>query len=343
MFDGFNKGRRRLIGAALFASLSPSVVGCGVLNRGATGFVGNPFSLGIGSGDPVADGFVLWTRVAPDPFDVRQLAREDVLVNWEIAEDSRFSTIVRTGQVLAHPEHAHSVHIHLSGLKPGREYFYRFHCAGATSPVGRALTCPNIGIPLDSLRFAVCCCQSYTDGFYAAYRDVAAQVPDLVIHVGDYIYERPIITGIRSMPTPEATSLDDYRKCHAATKTDPHLQAAHAIAPWLAIWDDHEVFDDYRGLHVPVGQTTEAFRSRRAAAYKAYYEHMPLRLDREADGTHMRLYRRAGFGNLAQFDLLDTRQYRSDHPCRSSDGATPSWISCSSDDPARTMLGSSCP
>ena len=190
------------------------------------------------------------------------------------------------------------------------------------------------------MRFALCCCQSYTDGFYAAYRDVAEQVPDLVIHVGDYIYEQPLGSGVRTMPSPEAVSLNDYRNYHAVTKTDRHLQAAHAIAPWLAIWDDHEVIDDYRGLHAPFGQTNQDFRLRRAAAYKAYYEHMPVRLDRVPNGPRMRLYRRTGFGDLAQFDLLDTRQYRSDHPCKDTDGGTPPWVSCNSADPRRSMLGS---
>lgn len=329
--------RRWLLRAAL---ITPGLTLAGCQTRLATssGFDAYPFTLGVASGDPLADGMVLWTRLAPAPFEDDVLIG-DQIVGWEISEDESFRSIVQSGRALARPQSAHSVHVEVSGLRPGRDYFYRFHCGDAVSPVGRTRTTPIIGAPLDRLRFAVASCQSYSTGYYGAYRDMAEAAPDLVIHVGDYIYETPWTLPVRRMPAPEAITLSEYRAYHAAAKTDPHLQAAHAIAPWLAIWDDHEVVNDYRDSHTPEGHTPEQWAARRRAAYQAYYEHMPVRRRaRPIDGA-VQLYQRAVFGDLAQFDLLDTRQYRSDHPCRGPLGETPGWVTCDASDPARTMLG----
>ncbi|WP_183030147.1 alkaline phosphatase D family protein [Altericroceibacterium spongiae] len=295
-----------------------------------------PFKLGVASGDPLPDSVVLWTRIAPDIF--RPLPWP-VEVQWEIAEDPDFQRISGHGRAVATPEWGHSVHAEPQGLAPGKDYYYRFHALGATSATGRTRTAPAYGAALDRMRFAVCACQNYTRGHYAAYRDMAEQRPDLIIHVGDYIYEHAGSDGVRKMPVPEAVSLADYRAYYAMTKTDPHLQAAHQAAPWMMIWDDHETINDYAGDTSPT-MHGPAMHRRRIAAYRAYYENMPLRRDArplEATGN-MTLYRRAVFGDLVQFDLLDTRQYRSPHPCPYEENYE-AWASCPADDVARTMLG----
>ena len=301
-------------------------------------FYTDPFTLGVASGDPLADGVVIWTRLAPDPFD-DQAIKDDIKVGWEVSENERFDRIVRSGQTLATAQLAHSVHIEVTGLRPDRHYFYRFIVEGIFSPTGRTRTAPIIGARVDGLRFALASCQSYSEGYYGAYRGMGKQAPDLVVHVGDYIYTTPWTRPVRRMPAPVANDLQSYRAYHAAVKTDPDLQAAHAVAPWLVIWDDHEVFNDYRNGHPPVGHSTEAWLQRRRAAYQAYYEHMPVRRRAKPQGNQVSLYQRAVYGDLAQFDLLDTRQFRSNHPCPGQNGETPGWSTCDAAAPQRTMLG----
>ena len=332
--------RRRFLSGAALATGSLLIAGCdGTRSRPEGGYTDDPFSLGVASGDPTSNGIVLWTRIAPHPLDPVDPASPPVSVGWEISEDPRFRRIVQSGARPASAQSAFSVHVEVDGLLPGREYFYRFFVGGAVSPTGRTKTAPLIGAPLDSMRFAVAACQSYTHGFYGAHRDMAAAAPDVVFHVGDYIYEGPWTMPVRRAPAPIAITLEDYRAFHAAAKLDPHLQAAHGAAPWLTVWDDHEVVNDYRGDHPTFGSTKEAHVARRRAAYQAYYEHMPLRRRaRPIDGA-MQIYQRSVFGDLAQFDLLDTRQYRSDHPCRGPNGETPYWVACDAGDPARTILG----
>jgi alkaline phosphatase D len=329
--------RRWLLKSAMASGLM--LTGCQGLPTGTPRFDAYPFTLGVASGDPLADGFVIWTRLAPAPFEDDML-REDMAVRWEISETEDFSRIAASGRTLAQADFAHSVHVEVSGLRSDRDYFYRFQTGDSVSPVGRTRTSPVIGSLLERLRFAIASCQSYSVGYYGAYRDMAEQAPDLILHVGDYIYESPWTMPVRRMPAPEAITLSEYRAYHAAVKTDPHLQAAHAIAPWLVIWDDHEVVNDYRNGNTPEGHSAQDWAARRRAAYQAYYEHMPIRRRaRPGPDGAMQLYQRAVFGNLAQFDLLDTRQYRSDHPCRGPGGETPGWVTCDAGDPARTMLG----
>ena len=329
--------RRWLLRSALSSGLL--LAGCQSAPSGRTRFDAYPFTLGVASGDPLADGFVLWTRLAPAPFE-DDVLQGDIAVGWELSEKEDFSRIAASGRALARPEFAHSVHVEVGGLRHGRDYFYRFHTSDAVSPIGRTRTSPIIGSSLDRLRFAIASCQSYSVGYYGAYCDMVEQSPDLILHVGDYIYTTPWTMPVRRMPAPIANDLKSYRAYHAAVKTDPHLQAAHAIAPWLVIWDDHEAVNDYRNGYTPEGHTPESWVARRRAAYQAYYEHMPIRRRaRPGPGGAMQLYQRAVFGDLAQFDLLDTRQHRSDHPCRGPDGETPSWVTCDASDPARTMLG----
>lgn len=271
----------------------------------------SPFALGVASGDPAPDGFVLWTRLAPRPLQADGgMPPETVPVGWEIARDDGFRAIVRAGRATARPQSAHSVHVEVEGLEPGRDYFYRFHAGGGTSPTGRTRTTPAAGAEVRSLRYAFTACQRYENGYYAGYRQLVADDPAVVLFLGDYIYEQAPREGLPRRHNDEATTdLRTYRLRHALYKTDPDLQAAHAAAPWMVIWDDHEVVNDYSGDRHERLDEAELLR-RRAAAYQAYYEHMPLRRRSIPVGPAMRIYRALDWGRLLQFQLLDCRQYR---------------------------------
>lgn len=297
-----------------------------------------PFTLGVASGDPTSDGFVLWTRLAPKPLeDGGGMPQEHVAVSFEIAADEGFKKIVYTGRADASPELAHAVHIYPAGLQPNRWYWYRFHMGDVTSPVGRARTAPAADDPTARLRFAFASCQHYESGLFTAYQHMAREDLDLIAHLGDYIYEYGGKDKlVRKHHGPEIETLEQYRSRHAQYKTDAHLQAAHALCPWLVTWDDHEFDNNCAG---DVSEEKDVGRKdylrRRAAAYQAYYEHMPLRPAQLPQGPHMKLYRSVGFGRLANFAILDTRQYRSDQP--NGDGNKPP--SAESDDPKQTLLG----
>lgn len=298
----------------------------------------DPFTLGVASGDPTPDGFVLWTRLAPEPLaDGGGMPRENVEVRWEVATDDGFKQIVAHGTAVTTPELAHSVHVEVPGLEPSRWYHYRFHAAEATSPIGRARTAPAVDDVAAKLRFAFASCQHYETGLFTAYEHMAREDLDLISHLGDYIYEYEGKEKlVRKHHGPEIETLDDYRSRHAQYKTDAHLQAAHALCPWLVTWDDHE-FDNNCANDISEQPHVKPadFLVRRAAAYRAYYEHMPLRAAQLPKGPHMKLYRRVGFGRLAEFTILDTRQYRSDQP--NGDGNKPP--SDESDHPRQTLLG----
>lgn len=309
-------------------------------------FANDPFSLGVASGDPLSDGFVAWTRLAPEPLDPDYAIEGLVEVALEVASDEGFRQIVHRDVVMARPDNAHAVHAEVHGLLPGRPYFYRFQCAGVTSPVGRVKTAPLYGSPLSQLRFAWHSCAHYEQGFFNAYRDMAAQNPDVILSLGDYIYEVSYGPSVRRMPVDDASSLSDYRLVHAANKMDRDLQAAHAAAPWLFIWDDHEVANDYQGDigKVLPGQTPDQFRARRLAAYKAFFEHVPLRTRSRFDAAQqMRIYGEVGFGDLVDFTLLDTRQYRARAACLPEgrfEGGSILRESCPElNDPNRSILG----
>lgn len=309
--------RRRLLAyaAGLAASLQGAALGrARPVERPR--FPDDPFKLGVASGDPVPLGFVIWTRLAPLPLSRHAFSSDPVLVRWQVARDQNMLQVAREGVAIARPEDAHAVHVEVQGLEPGQDYFYRFVAGDAESPVGRARTAPLIGAPTESLRFAFCSCQSLTDGYFAAYRDMVAQAPELILHLGDYIYESDHVGGPRRIPVAEAMDLADYRVLYARYKLDPALQAAHAAAPWLAIWDDHEVENDWGGDESPDGLNAEAFVRRKTAAFKAYFEHLPLRLSARPAGARLRLYQRSVIGDLIQFDLLDCRQYRDRQACR---------------------------
>jgi alkaline phosphatase D len=326
-------GRRLFLLGATAAGVLAAGVPLGCRTR-------DPFTLGVASGDPAPDGMVLWTRLAPDPLapdGLGGMPARVVPVEWEVARDERFGVVEQRGTVDAVPEAAHSVHVETSGLAAGREYFYRFRAAGAVSPAGRTRTAPPVGAPAPALTTCVASCSNYPVGWFTAYRRLAEDEPDLVLHLGDYQYEYPTPQqSVRPVAGSETTALAGYRQRYAQYRTDPDLQAAHAVAPWLVVWDDHEVDDNWAG-EVPDadGEPREAFLARRAAAFRAYYENMPLRRSSVPRGPDMQLYRRVAWGGLATFHLLDTRQYRDDQAC--GDGQR---VDCAARlDPARSLPG----
>ncbi|MBA8823839.1 phosphodiesterase/alkaline phosphatase D-like protein [Saccharopolyspora lacisalsi] len=295
--------RRNFLGGA---SATAVLLGTGALNSGQAHALppelGDPFTLGVASGDPLPDSVVLWTRLAPDPVaaDGRGgMPPETFGVRYEVAEDREFGRIVRRGAAEATPELGHSVHPEVDGLRPGREYFYRFRAGRAVSPVGRTRTAPARGARVDRLRFALASCQAWVGGRYAAYRTMAEDDLDFVVHVGDYIYEGG---GTRT--------LADFRLLHARYKGSEDLRAAHAAFAFVTTFDDHEVDNNWTG-DVPQDDTP-SFLELRANAFQAYYEHLPLRIGARPDGADMRLYRRFTFGDLLELTVLDTRQYRTD-------------------------------
>ncbi|MGH9754796.1 MAG: alkaline phosphatase D family protein [Blastocatellia bacterium] len=308
--------RRFLIGGGALSGLALMGRLPSYAQAQAPKFTADPFSLGVASGDPLPDGVVLWTRLAPDPLNGGGMPRRAVTVKWEIAADEQMKKIVRRGSAVASPELGHSVHVEAQGLEPARWYWYRFMAGSVVSPVGRTRTAPALNARLDRLRFAFASCQHYETGFFTAYKHMADEDLDLVAHLGDYIYEgAPAADRPRRHNSPEIISLEDYRNRYALYKSDPDLKLAHAAFPWIVTWDDHEVDNNYAGDVPEDKQSRRAFLERRAHAYQAYYEHMPLRRSSLPRGSDMRLYRRLRFGDLAEFNVLDTRQYRSDQPC----------------------------
>ena len=313
-------------------------------------FAANPFSVGVASGDPTETGFVLWTRLAPEPLaESGGMPREIVEVRWELADDEGMHTIRQSGVTVATPQLGHSVHVEVEGLDADRWYFYRFTCGDAISPVGRARATPHRATTPGNLRFAFASCQHYEQGLFTAYEHMANDQLDLVFHLGDYIYEYPHEPGatppvrVHAGPTKgKLVTLEDYRNRHAQYRSDPMLQRMHALCPWIVTWDDHE-FDNNYASDISEehgagekGADPAAFLERRANAYQAYYEMMPLRKRSVPRGPDMKLYRAVRFGRLAEFQVLDTRQYRADQP--NGDGVKE--LNAHSLDPKNTMLGS---
>jgi alkaline phosphatase D len=301
-------------------------------------FVEDPFRIGIASGDPDPSGFVIWTRLIPRPLEPEGgMSGARVAVRWEVAEDDKFSRVVKRGTATATPELAYTVHVNVGGLRPDRWYFYRFMSGDAVSAVGRGRTTPS-GNAATPLRFAFASCQHYEQGLYTAYQHMAKEDLDLVAHLGDYIYENPTIANrVRAHGGPLLMQLDDYRRRYALYKSDEHLQAAHAIAPWIVTWDDHEVANNYASLvNGDTTVTRDMMHQRRAAAYQAWWEHQPIRLSQSRDWMNLDITRRGQWGSVAQFSVIDTRQYRSDQAC--GDGTKP--VPCGEwADASRTLMG----
>ncbi|WP_434588832.1 alkaline phosphatase D family protein [Streptomyces sp. A5-4] len=330
--------------ALAFATNLPGTAQAGELD--ARRITEDPFTLGVASGDPLPGSVLLWTRLAPKPYEPDSgLPRARIEVRWELAHDARFTRVVRRGTVTAHPEFHHSVRAEAGALAPDRVYFYRFRTGTWISPVGRTRTAPAPGARINDLKLAAVSCQAYHDGYFTPYKHLADEDLDVVFHLGDYLYEYAVnATGgaraytDRTLPAlfnRETKSLEDYRLRYALYKSDPDLRAAHAAHPFVVTWDDHETENNYAGGTPENGVPPEEFLLRRAAAYRAYWENQPLRAPQRPSGADMRLYRRLSFGRLAQFDILDTRQYRSDQAY--GDG----WQlpGPESEAPSRTMMG----
>lgn len=335
--------RRNLIqGAAMLAGASLLPVACAT--RQAISYAKDPFTMGVASGDPDATSVVLWTRLSPDPMvpDFGMPAHP-VFVRWEVAEDDQFSRIVRTGEEEAHAGAAFTVHAEVNGLKPGRTYWYRFTSGDAMSPVGRTRTTPERNADVQNFRYVFSACQQYNFGFYGAWRHAVKESPDVIVFLGDYIYERAPPAGrekVRLTLNEDALDLASYRRRYATYKMDADLKAAHAAAPWLVIWDDHEVSNNYAGEWNPQGMSKADFLLRRSAGYQAWYEHMPVRKSSAPVGLSTRIYRSFNWGRAASMQLIDGRQYRTwtEWP---EFGADKNQIPDSDlrRDPKRTMLG----
>lgn len=297
--------RRQLL--KMFASLG--LAGAGA--RGVSAAGRDRFPLGVASGSPSSDGFVIWTRLSP------QGTGAVVDVSWKVFEEGA-RTPVASGAQQAPAELAHTVHVEVAGLKSDRWYEYEFTAMGATSPRGRTRTFPASNTAASRMRFAYASCQRYDVGYYWAYAHMARETPDFVLFLGDYIYERRAAAAneVRAHPVRRARDLDDYRTLYAGYRSDPHLQEMHRICPWLVTWDDHEVQNNYTGDLSDIADPH--FQTLRIAGYRAFYEHMPLRanamigalqgLRRDA---RLRIYDRYDYGSLARLHVLDARQYKS--------------------------------
>lgn len=319
-----------LAAAALWANRSTGAV----LSRPK--FWDYPFKLGVASGDPTPDGVVLWTRLAPRPLEGGGLPEAPIDVGWQVAEDENMTRIVRSGTQTAVPQWGHSVHVEVDGLAPDRWYFYQFKAGPELSQVGRTRTAPAAEATLDKLRFSFVSCQHWEAGYYTGYEHMQNEDLDLVVHLGDYIYEGPgKESRVRSHIGAKLDSLISYRHRHAQYKTDPALQAMHAQVPWLVTWDDHELENNWAGQTSQDNLPVDTFLAQRARAFQAYYEHMPLRRSALPSGPDMQLYRGCKFGQLAEFYVLDTRQYRDDQAC--GDGLKANCDAAK--DPNRTILG----
>ncbi len=277
----------------------------------------DPFTLGVASGDPRSTSVVLWTRLARKPlYPLGGMGDKPVRVEWKVSIPGT-RRVVASGAVYAQPAAAHSVHVVATGLEPGRWYHYRFRALGFVSPPGRTRTLPPAGSMPPVFRFGMVSCQDYEEGYYTAYRRLAQEKLDLVLHLGDYIYEGPRSqeTSPRYHVGGETKTLAEYRVRHAQYKLDPDLQAAHRRFPWMVTFDDHDVDNNWTSESNTSRLTDQAFRTRQAAALRAYYEHMPLRRSSLPVGPDMRIYRRIDVGRLVRISVLDTRQYRSAQAC----------------------------
>ena len=333
-----DSGRRSLLQAALAAGSAPLFV-----RHAFAADATLRFALGLASGCPGPGGMVLWTRLTGD--DLPPQAE----VRWELAEDEGFSRISASGVEQALAEDAHSVHAEPSGLKPDRWYWYRFSALGARSGVGRTRTAPALDADITQLRFAIASCQRWDHGRYAAWGHMAKQDLDLVLFLGDYIYENASISNASaSGPAPRVhlgglcRTLPEYRQRYAQYKSDPALQAMHARAPWVITWDDHEVDNDWAGTS---SQGLELdFPARRAAAAKAYWEHLPFPKALRPSGFEIRIHARYDWGKLARLITLDCRQYRDPQVCPKPGRGGSNTLSIQDCpaflDPKRSLLGS---
>ncbi len=339
--------------AAAFAlgGLSASTAEAVVRSAAAKGV----FGFGVASGDPTATEVLLWTRVTPDPSAVPGSgAGKRTVVHWEVAGDAEFTKVLQRGKQHSDPERDHTIKVVVSGLSPYTRYYYRFRALGEVSPVGRTQTSPDEPGVTHALRMAFVSCSNFTGGYFTAYRGLAARDDlDLVLHLGDYLYEYgnredrygpAALKGVRDhRPETEIVSLADYRLRHALYKTDADLQSAHQRHPWVVIFDDHEITNDayatgaenheqqddpgtsYTGPGEPAGVRAEGeFLRRRADAFRAYLEWMPIREPsswQPEPHTGTQFFRRFSFGDLATLSVIETRQNRSQQVPTTAGGA----------------------
>lgn len=301
--------------AALGAAASPGALRGTA--RAVNRLAADPFTLGVASGDPIPGGIVLWTRLAPEPKALDGhggMPSTDVGLEWQLATDESFGQVIASGTTTASYDWAHSVHVEVSGLKSNFVYFYRFRTSDGSSyisPVGKFRTAPAAAAMVDQLNFATASCQHFEQGWYHAYQHMADQHPDLVLFLGDYMYERgnPANTlRVRdyTLSDNETETLDEYRLQYADHHSDPQLQAAHHAAAWICVFDDHEVNNNWNSAN-----TADIPIDRKARAFRAWYENMPVRRAQRPDGSGgIEIYRRLRWGALARFDMLDTRQFR---------------------------------
>jgi alkaline phosphatase D len=337
----FDPRRRLVLGAA--AALGACAVAPQVGDPPpAKPFKSDPFTLGVASGYPLPDAVALWTMLAPDDVDdAAELGKGDVAVDWILAEDPALARVVAKGRAPALRELAHSVHVEAGGLRSGRDYWYRFAAGGMASAVGHTRTAPSTMDRPARHRLAFASCQQYEQGWYVAYRDMAAQDLDLAVHVGDYIYESSWGSHhVRRHTGGIPTTLPEFRARYALYKRDPDLRAAHAACPWLVAWDDHEVANDYTNDVSPRTRDPQAFLAIRAAAYQAWYEHMPVPASFRPRGPDARIYGQYRFGDLVDVTMLDGRQYRSQHACLPGTSTSPLVDCAERHSPSRTFLGS---
>jgi alkaline phosphatase D len=313
-----------------------------VTTRPPPSLSGDPFQLGVASGDPRPDGVVLWTRLAPEPLaedGLGGMPDEEVDVRWEVAADESFADVLHAGVAVAAPRHAHAVHVEVEGLEPATDYVYRFRVGDHTSPSARTRTLPT-GSP-DRFGLAFVNCQWFETGAYAAYRHLLDEDVDLVVHLGDYIYEYPSsVEGDRTtLPSKGLETLTDYRLRHASYRLDDDLRNAHHRFPFVLTWDDHEVANNYMGdeLVLQPGDA-DAARARKAAAYQAWWEHLPVRAGPPDDGELV-VYQHLDVGDLARLYLLDQRQFADVPPCRDGDPLAEDFGDCAERQDDRTLLG----
>ena len=330
-------GRRQLLQLAAGAALAP-LASLPFIRHARAADV-DRFTLGVASGCPRPENIVLWTRLLGADLPER------LPVAWELARDEGFRDIAASGVALAEGTSAHSVHVDVTGLAPGRWYWYRFGALGGRSSVGRTRTAPAEGANT-TLQFATASCQRWDHGHYAAWRHMADENLDLVLFLGDYIYESaPAPASARRARahsgSGRATTLQQYRDRYAQYKADPALQRMHAAAPWILVWDDHEVENDYANARSST--LAEEFLARRAAAYQAYWEHMPLPRASRPRSADMRIFERYDWGRLARIHTLDGRQYRDAQVCPRPGRGGASTVTPNDCpallDPRRTLLG----
>ena len=320
--------RRHLLnGLASSAAIAPFIGRARA--QGAPKFKADPFSLGVASGDPDANSVVLWTRLAPFPFQpLSGMPSQAVPVDWEIAEDDKMQRVLRRGTAEARPEDGHSLHVIAEGLAPNRPYWYRFMTGGIASRIGRTRTLPERGALPERFRLAVAGCQRIEHGFFTAWGDIAEADVDLVFHYGDYIYEyalsAEVIAARMTVPIaaaalPKLGDLAQYRMRYALYKLDPDLAAAHAAHPFIASFDDHEVVNNWGGMSGPPKMSERDFLRLRTAAFQAFYENSPVRPSLRPRGPDITIYRSFDIGRLMRLASLDTRQFRSPPPCGSAE------------------------